>query len=232
MARYTPAYSAFAHRLEEVLILRRAAARSERLDAVGLRKEINALCRSAVVLLSAHLEAYVRELGEAALDALVARRVERSSLVPRFYYHVSQDLLTEIRNTAEPEKVGDKVFAFLDRDLSLWSKKGPFTSAIPIERFSKGFSNPAFKKVKSYLNRFGYTSYRGDLEMELKGSFGPTVNMVDHLVDVRNQIAHGNPSATKTPAEVGDMVKIIRLFCITTDGLFARWWGATFCSIR
>ena len=232
MARYTKAYSSFTMRLDEVAILRRAAAARERHNPVSHGPEINALCRSSIVLLSAHLEAYVRELGEIALDSLVAKNVQRGSLVSRFYYHISQDLLREIRDAAEPERIGEKVFQFLARDAGLWSRSGPFPASLPIDRFSKGFSNPAFGKITSYINRFGYSSYRTDLASTLRGLFNPTVNMVDHLVDTRNLIAHGDPSASKTPAEVADMIGIIRTFCITTDALFARWWKEGFCSMR
>jgi len=43
--------------------------------------------------------------------------------------------------------------------------------------------------------------------------------MVDHLVDMRNKIAHGDPTATKTPADVKLMVKAIRDYAVATDNL-------------
>lgn len=59
MSRYTKPYSAYSKRIAEVDTLRRLAASKERLDAIKLRAEINALCRGSVVLLSSHLEAYI-----------------------------------------------------------------------------------------------------------------------------------------------------------------------------
>jgi hypothetical protein len=53
-----------------------------------------------------------------------------------------------------------------------------------------------------------------------------------HLVDIRNQIAHGDPLATKTPSDVRDMKSIIQSFCMETDSVFANWWKTQFCSIR
>ena len=78
MARFTPAYSKLIERLDEVEMLRRLAASYERKDAITNRKEINALSRGAIVLLCSHLEAYVRELGEIALDSMTAKAIPRT----------------------------------------------------------------------------------------------------------------------------------------------------------
>lgn len=232
MARYTTAYSSFVTRLDEVETLRRFAAIKERADPIALRNDINALCRGAVVLLCGHLEAYVKELGEIALESMTLKNVPRTKLSSRLYYHISKDLLNEIQNTGDPERIADKVFAFIQSDLAYWSKVGPFPEEIPTARFNIGFANPAFKKIKRYFNRFGYGEYRGDLAARLRADYLPTITMVDHLVDTRNKIAHGDPSASKTPGEVATIMSITRSFCGSTDAVFASWWRTNFCSIR
>lgn len=232
MARYTTAYSSFVDRLVEVETLRNFAFQKEKLDPVSMRHEINALCRGSIVLLSSHLEAYIKELGELALESLYKKAVPRNKLSSKFYYHISKNILEELKDTTDPEKIGDKIFEFLEKDHIFWSKNGIFPESIPSERFNKGFSNPAFDKIKAYFNRFGYHEYKKDLESRLQAKFQPTMNMVDHLVDIRNKIAHGNPTATKTPSEVKDIVSIIKLYCTETDDVFATWWKATYCAIR
>jgi hypothetical protein len=232
MARYTKAYSAFVWRMNEVEILRRQAASNEKRDAIGLRDEINALCRGSIVLLSSHLEAFIKELGEVALDSMHANGIQRTRLRSRLYYHISRDILDEVQDTSDPEKIGEKIFSFLQTDLSYWSRTGPFPEPIPVDRFNKGFSNPAFKKVKKYFNRFGYETYNRDLVEQLQGAYHPTVNMVDHLVDTRNKIAHGDSGATKTPSDVSAMIATTRLFCRSTDSTFGSWWKSHFCAIR
>lgn len=232
MAKFTPAYSALISRLEEVEILRSAAAKKEREDAISLRNEINALSRGSIVLLSSHLEAYVRDLGELALDSLTTKNIQRHDLSDGFFYHISKDFIDEIKNTSEPEKIGSKVFEFLTSDHSLWSKSDTFPVPIPSDRFNKGFSNPSYAKIKAYFNRFGYSRFQRDLSSQLRGDYLPVVNMIDHLVDVRNKIAHGDPTASKTPQEVRDIVTIVRRFCQVTDSIFAAWWKSRYCSIR
>lgn len=232
MARYTVAYSSFAMRLDEVETLREFALKKERLDPVNLRREINALCRGAIVLLSSHFEAYVKETGELALDSLYEKAVIRNDLAPRFYYHISKDFLDEVKDTSDPDRIAEKVFRFLQSDGAYWSRSGSFSSSLPVERFNKGFSNPAFSKIKKYFNRFGYSDYSRDLSSNLQAQFYPITNMIDHLVDTRNKIAHGDPTASKTPSEVKDMIVMVKKYCAATDSVFATWWKANFCTIR
>lgn len=232
MSRYTSAYSSFLSRLDEVEVLRKIAARIEKTDPFNSGYQISALCRGSVVLLSGNLETYVKELGELALDSLFSKSIKRDGLYSRFYYHISKSKLNELRDTSDPSKIGDKIFEFLSTDLVYWSRNGPFSQSIPAERFNKGFASPSFKKIKSYLNRFGCSRYQDDLATRLGSAYLPTINMIDHLVDTRNRIAHGDPTATKTPSDIKNMVTIVKMYCAETDGAFATWWKNEFCSIR
>jgi hypothetical protein len=153
-----------------------------------------------------------REVGEIALDTLYGSAVPRADLRARFFYHISKDMLDEVNESKEPEKKGEKVFSFIESDMSFWSRDGVFLNAIPADRFNKGFSNPSFKKIRRCFNRFGYEDYRSDLFRRLKSAGQPTITMVNHLVDVRNKIAHGDPTALKTPSEVKDMINTMNLF--------------------
>ncbi len=232
MARYTSAYSSFVSRLAEVEILRRSAREKEELNPVGLRREINALCRGAIVLLNAHLEAYIKELGEVTLDSIYKKRVSRNTIAPQFYYHLSKDILDELKETSDPLKIADKLFSFLQSDTIFWTLSGPFPQPLPVDRFNKGFSNPAFQKIKVYFNRFGYSEYKDDLAHFLRADYRATINMVDQLVDTRNKIAHGDPTITKTPTDIKDMAMMIRSYCNATDTVFASWCKNTLCAIR
>jgi hypothetical protein len=232
MGRYTSPYRQFLTRLDEVELLRNHAAKLERADAVALAAEINAFCRGSIVLLSSHVEAYVKEVGETALDAFFRNKIERKNFAPQTFYHISKDVIDEIKGTSDSLKLADKVFGFIDTDMPYWSKTGPFISPIPSDRFNKGFANPKFEKVKAYFNRFGYSDYKHDFYSKLAADAKPTENMLDHLVDIRNSIAHGDPSATKTPSDLKEMMTIVRLFCRVTDDIFSSWCKKQFCPIR
>ncbi len=232
MSRYTRSYSDFLDRLVEVELLRRLAARKERSEPVSTRNEINALCRASIVLLSSHVEAYVKEVGETALEALFNKEIDRNGLQLNTFYHISKDFIDEIKNTSEQSSLAEKIFGFIDSDLTYWSKSGPFSVPVPSERFNKGFSNPKFAKVKAYFNRFGYSEYRSDFYKRLRADAKPIENMLDHLVDIRNSIAHGDPSATKTPSDLKEIILIVSRFCRVTDDLFSNWCKTNFCPIR
>ena len=232
MARYTSSYGSFVARLGEVELLRRDAEKKERDDPVNKRDEINALCRGSIVLLSSHVEAYVKEVGELALGYFYIKSVSRAGFSSRFFYHISKDLLDQIKDTSDHDKIAEKVFSFLESDYEFWSKTGSFVKQVPSDRFNQGFSNPAFKKVNSYFRRFGYDNFKNDFYRKLRADAAITENMLDYLVDTRNNIAHGDPSATKTPADLKDMIVIITRFCRVADEIFGDWCKTNFCSIR
>lgn len=232
MARYTSAYCSFVARMDEVIVLRKSAARLERHDPVANSKQIDALCRGGIVLLSSHLEAFIKELGELLLTRLFDKGVNRSTLDQRFFYHISKDRVDIIKDATDPESVARSVFDFLAADQDLWVRSGALPRYVDSERFNRGFANPKFKKIRSYFNRFGFQAYHGDLQRKLARNFVPYTNMVNHLVDTRNLIAHGDPGATKTPAEVKDMVDIVIQFCRATDQVFARWCKSKYCAVR
>ena len=232
MSRYTNSYGQFLARVGEVHILRRAAAQKERDDPILHGKEISALCRASVVLLSSHVEAFVKELGETALDAFYSKKVSRAKVSSSVFYNISKDVIDEMSKLTESDKIAQKLFDFLEVDLGFWSKDGPFPSQIPSDRFNKGFSSPAFSKIGKYFGRFGYRDFKRDIGRKLAAQSQQTINTLDHMVDVRNNIAHGDESATKTPSEVDGMISTIALFCRSTDDVFADWCKGNYCSIR
>ena len=100
------------------------------------------------------------------------------------------------------------------------------------ELFNKGFANPAFRKIKTYFNRFGYSTFSDDLSALLVANYQPTINMINHVANLRNKIAHGDTAVTETPADLGEMIRLVRMLCRSTDDVFARWCRVSLCSIR
>lgn len=233
MARYTKVYGDFVQRTTEVRLLTSRAAGLERSkNAFKLGKEIDALCRGSVVLLSSHIEGYVKELGESLLDAIYQRKVCRSRIADDVFYHASKERLQPIRDGAGAANISASVFAFLAVDGALWSKSDRFPSPIPAEEFNKGFANPKVEKVRGYIARFGYLAFKRDLYRTLAKDAVSVCAQVDQIVDTRNAIAHGEVSATKTPSEVKDMIAAATAFCRATDVTFAKWCAAEICPIR
>lgn len=233
MSRYTTAYSEFVGRCDEVLILVKRARELERSrSAFSHGPEIDALCRGAIVLLSSHVEAYVKELGECALDAIFRRKVCRSKLSPRLFFYASKGWVDRLKDTSEPERVSAEVFGFLSGDAHLWVKSGPLPSPIDSEEFARGFANPKFDKVRKFLGRFGYDGLRHHINLSLGRDAVLAISNLDQIVDTRNAIAHGEASATKTPGEVTTLVASARQLCRTVDDGFSAWCKGAMCTIR
>lgn len=233
MPRYTSVYSDFLERLREVEILRSKASVLERSrHSFRHGNEISALCRGSVVLLSSHIEAYVKELGEHTLDAIYNNGVCRSNLAPQFYYYISKERIEHIRGTSQPNRIADHVFSFLKHEHQYWKREDGLDIPASSDVFNSGFSNPTFSKVKSYFGRFGYDQYKHDFFKTLNRDAITISNKLDQIVDTRNLIAHGDPSATKTPKDVIDMIQTSKIFCRTTDMIFGNWCRDTLCNIR
>jgi hypothetical protein len=232
VARYTIAYSALVTRLGEVETLLKMASVFETKNATKHAQEINALCRGAIVLLSSHIEGYTKEVGELTLAKIYEQSVCRSKVSNIVSYHASRDIISEIKDTSDAEKLAMKIVNFFERDHSVWEQTGPHPEPISEDRFNKSFSSPSFQKIASYINRFGYSEFKKDLSTKMRGDYLPAKNLIDHIVDVRNKIAHGDPTISKTPTDLLETIPMVKKFCRTTDDLFADWCKANICSIR
>jgi len=232
VARYTAAYSALVIRLGEVETLLQLAKANEREDATKYAQEISALCRGAIVLLSSHIEGYTKEVGEITLSKIFEKSVCRSKISNIVSYHASRDIISEIKDTSDAEKLAQKVLNLVERDKSIWQQFGPHTEPISEDRFNKSFSSPSFQKIATYINRFGYSEFKKDLKATMQGDYLPAKNLIDHIVDVRNKIAHGDPAMSKTPSDLLETIPMVKKFCRTTDDLFAGWCKTNLCIIR
>jgi FAD/FMN-containing dehydrogenase len=229
---FTAPFRDFVLREHEVKYLYTAARKLEREDAVANAASINSLCRGAIVLLSARVEAYIKEVGELALEEIHSRGVLRHKMEEGFFYYISQDLIKEMKNTQEPSAMATKIFSLIGRDGGQWNTVGPFPLPIDSGVFNKGFSNPKVDKIAAYFNRFGYSKYRGDMQRRMKAKYQPSQNMVTQLVEMRNKIAHGDPNATITPNGVRDMAGLVTAYCKATDMVFATWCRKSLCPIK
>ena len=111
-----------------------------------------------------------------------------------------------------------EVFHFVKNGAAVWDVTGAMPYPIDVEEFNIGFSNPKFDKVKRYLARFGYINLRRDINRMLKEDALVMLGNLDQIVDMRNEIAHGEASAT--------------VFCRTVDTGFGDWCKNNICTIR
>jgi hypothetical protein len=235
-SKYTPAYSRFVKRLEEVRTLL-SAARATRNS--GLTRPptaagfalVNALCRGGVVLLSSHIEGYIEDLGEIAIDQVAARGVAKSAVSAEFRYYVSRDIINEIKQ-APPEKVAQRIEKLLNRDGHVWDSSPQFTYALSSNIFVSDFDNPTHKRICRFFRRFGYESFERDLAIRLRAQFPICTNMVDQVISQRNKIAHGDYALVIAPNDLTQMVSLVKTYCREADCAVGDWFRGIGCPIR
>ncbi|MBX3057821.1 MAG: hypothetical protein KF770_15255 [Anaerolineae bacterium] len=233
MPRYTSAYSGFNRRLGEVeTLLRMARDSALLLPSPNNLARTNALCRSGVVLLSSHIEAYIEDLSEIALSHIVHLKVPKSMFSPRFRYYLSKDLILDIKNTNDPDSIADKIDRLLQRDNHIWGQISHFSQDLSPDIFHGDFSNPTHIKIRKLFARFGYSQFQYDLERFLAADFTPLSNMVNQVVDQRNKIAHGDFATAGSPSDLNDMIRLSKSYCRAVDKVVADWFKQQGCPIR
>ena len=230
--RFSAAYYSLLEGIAEVERIERHALRLESLDPVTNAPSVSALVRGGIVLLSSHLEAYAKSLVEILLVRFHARRLDVAKVPRRLLFFGSQDIIREIRDTSDPEKVASKILDLISRDGSNWVSQGPLSQEIDWSVFEPGFASPKVKNISKFLSRVGYAGLRSDLAQRQMGAHAAIINAVDHLVDTRNAIAHGDQNEKKTPLELRGLRESTRRFCRDTDDVFANWCKANLCTIR
>ncbi len=233
MPRYTAAYSNFIRRLTEVeTLLSRAQDASRQRATPNNISFVNALCRSGVVLLSSHIEGYIKDVGEIAIERIALRQLPKSKLAGSFRYHLSHDLISEIKDTKDPSQIAVKVDTLFERDGHIWGTDPKFSGSLPASLFLANFATPTHEHIKKFFNRFEYERYTGDLAGRLTVNYQPCLNMVDQVVNQRNAIAHGDMVMTGTPTDLDQMIVLVKQYCRETDHVVGNWFSAQRCTIR
>lgn len=201
-------------------------------NPLGNAEKINAICRGGIVLLCGHVEGYIKELGELALTNIYEKEVCKSKISPLLAYYASKDHIDKIKDTSSADTIAETLAEMFATQFHLWGDSGPIAAPISEDLFNRGFASPSVKNISKYLGRFGYRHYKRDLERQIKAEVGVFTTSVNHLVDTRNKIAHGDRGTSKTPSDILEIVKIVHKFCRATDDVFAKWCREKICSIR
>ncbi len=184
------------------------------------------------MLLCSHVEGYVEDLGTVAINSLARRNLPKSSMSDAFKYHLSRDLIDDINRTTDPETIAHRVNAFLTRDNHIWDTAPNFTNQLPVEPFVRNFATPRHENIRRFFGRFGYQNFQNDLAAHLRSNYLVCRNMVDHVVDQRNKIAHGDFVTAGAPADLQDMSVLVKLYCRSLDNVVGNWFRSRGCPIR
>ena len=233
MARYSAAYSILTNRLKEVRTLQKIAASYSRKKPLGSHDdEVASLCRSATVLLCAHIEGYSDDLSKLIIERISEGNFPKNAMGDAFRYYFSQDIIAEIRDTREPARIAIKITDLVQRDREIWSEAGTFPSNLNSSIFMRGFSTPRPTDIYRLFRRFGFDQIKSEMASRLRSEFQFCENMVETIVDDRNKIAHGDYQLAKSPSDIQDMILKARSFCRTADICVANACKQSGFSIR
>ena len=234
MSRYSGAYSKLIARLDEVDAITRLAS-----DIANSRQAIpphstrvRALCRSGVVLLCSHVEGYVEELASLAIIRIGEGDVPKTAMSLGFRYFLSRDLIQGIGRTEDPDAIGSKIVDFLNRDTHIWDSSIDFSPPLAADAFIGSFASPRHENIRRFFGRFGFEGFQHELALKLQADLTLCTNMVNHVVDQRNKISHGDFDTAGAPTDLQDMTRLVKLYCRTTDEIVCDWFRERGCTIR
>jgi hypothetical protein len=229
MVTHTPVYHRFAGRLNEVRHLYRLS-RSYELTKnkvkIGKADHVNALVRSAVVMLSAHVQGYVEDYADHIVHHVTTSGIDRSKLPDRLFYFAARKLIEPVQANTDPDNIIAKLREFDRNARALVLAPGPISTSLTAAPYKDGFGNPTTKEILKFFKRFGCEALEGDMKAKLKGRYPFAKNAVDFIVEQRSKIAHGGATATTTPKEFREYLQLVDVYCSAADYLLARHFNS------
>lgn len=202
--------------LQEVEDLQRANPTPVRLPSRP--KVVRAINRASVVLLSSHLERYLRAVVDEAVSHVNAQGVaaDRLPLMLRLQHsrQSAEDLaLAQWTNREE------LLTRFAATDAWLWG--GMPRGELAADRLLSGMVSPKPNSIKRLFEMWGIGDIFGAITRKAHVR-GRLWMKVGELVDKRNNIAHGDTTVAATHNDIVGYLSATRRFCVRVDRAFSR----------
>lgn len=221
MNKLTAAVYRFDERISEVNHLKLMAKKYTAMKSILNNKDKlahnNALVRSATVLLSSHIQGYVEDVVELALEQLVVDQVSAEEIPDTLRFFAARSAIKPIRESGDPDAIIKKIRDLNTNHSKIIQKEGAVDPSFLGSEYKNGFANPTIDEIQKFLRRFGITDYDGQMGKRLKNEWPIISNAVNQIVDRRNKIAHGDVQATLTVQELHIYIGFSRKFVRATD---------------
>lgn len=215
------ALQAFLGAIDEIDALGSASHPSLGPNHPGSLRIARAIGRGQIVLLSSHFERYIYALNEELISTLNRHGVHGEKLTETFRLQHSMSPIDELSLT-DWLKRGDQLKDFVVSDAWLWTAQS--SGNIVPTRLLAWMKAPNPKNLVRYFKLWGIDDVFTSITRKATTRQAFWLS-VQGLVDLRNNIAHGDYSAQATQADARRYVKQISEFCKRTDrkisGVFA-----------
>jgi hypothetical protein len=184
--------------------------------------------RACVVLLTSHLERYVRACNEEAIDFVNALGLQGNLLPQEARLLHSRRMIDELSQTQWPNRA-DKLTAFVQAEGWLWAS-GP-SGRLAHDRLLDWMRSPKPDELTRYYRMWGLTDIFRDITRRAHTRSSLRLG-IQELVDKRHRIAHGDVTAEATKSDVIEYVRIVETFCDRSDRALGQQLGRVFCVAR
>ena len=181
-------------------------------------KVVRAINRSSVVLLTSHLERYLRALNEETVERINSLDVAGAQLPQAIRLHHSRAIIDRMLETQWDNRSA-QLEEFALSDSWLWSDapKG----LLAAERLLKWMKSPSPKRILQLYRMWDVEDVFSRVTRK-KHTRDRLWLRLDELVTKRNNIAHGDVTTEATSQDVASYMAVVREFCARGDRVMSR----------